>query len=67
MKVYEYPIWRKYALTVSEASVYFGIGEKRIRQIIEDNPYEDFILEIGSHVKIKRELFEKYLNSMNSI
>ena len=67
MKDAEYPIWRKYALTVQEAAIYLGIGEKRIRQIIEDHPYESFILEIGSHVKIKRVLFEKYLDDTNSI
>ena len=67
MKDAEYPIWRKYALTVQEAAIYFGIGEKRIRQIIKHYPYESFILEVGSHVMIKRVLFEKYLDDTNSI
>ena len=67
MKDAEYPIWRKYALTVQEAAIYFGIGEKRIRQGGGGGGGGSFILEIGSHVKIKRVLFEKYLDDTNSI
>ena len=25
------PVWKKYSLNVSEASEYYGIGEKRLR------------------------------------
>lgn len=57
------PTWRKYFLSVEEASAYYGIGVKRLYGIIKDNPNADFILEIGSHVRIKRIKFEKYLNN----
>ena len=30
------PVWEKYALTVSEAAAYFGIGEKKLRSIAEE-------------------------------
>lgn len=56
------PIWKKYSLSVPEAAEYFGIGEKRIYQIIQMNNNAEFILEIGTHVRIKRQLFEKYLD-----
>ena len=56
------PIWLKYTLSVSEASAYYGIGEKRLRNIINENPNTDFILEIGTHIRIKRKMFEEYLN-----
>lgn len=56
------PIWQKYSLSIPEAAQYFGIGEKRLRQIIADNPHADFVMEIGSHVRIKRRLFEQYLD-----
>lgn len=56
------PIWKKYALTIPEAAKYFGIGEKRLYQIIAEHQGADFILEIGTHVKIKRELFSKFLD-----
>ena len=56
------PIWKKYSLSIQEAAEYYGIGEKRIRQIASENPNADFVLEVGSHIRIKRELFEKYLD-----
>ena len=59
----EVPIWEKYTLSISEASTYYGIGEKRLRYIINENIGADFILEIGSHVRIKRKLFEEFLNN----
>lgn len=55
-------IWKKYSLNIKEAAEYYGIGEKRIRQIASENPNADFVLEVGSHIRIKRELFEKYLD-----
>lgn len=59
----EVPIWEKYSLTVQEAAKYYGIGEKRLRQIAEENQGSDFLLEIGSHIRFKRELFERYLDA----
>ena len=41
------PIWEKYSLSIAEAAQYFGIGEKRLRQIVAENPragYRDLIL-----------------------
>jgi len=56
------PIWKKYSLSIQEAAEYYGIGEKRIRQIASENPNAGFVLEVGAHIRIKRELFEKYLD-----
>lgn len=61
------PTWYKYALSIPEASAIFGIGEKRLRSIINENEGADFILEIGSHTKIKREKFIKFLNETTTI
>lgn len=61
------PIWKKYSLNISEAADYYGIGEKRLRQIASENPDADFILEIGSHTRFKRKLFEEYLDSSNTV
>ena len=54
------PVWKKYSLNVSEAAEYYGIGEKRLRQIAGENEGADFILEVGSHIRFKRKLFEDY-------
>ena len=61
------PLWQRYSLSVEEAAKYFGVGENRIYQIIREHPDADFILGIGSHVKLKRVLFEKFLDRATCI
>ena len=56
------PIWRKYTLSVQEASRYFRIGDKKLRKIIEDHPEASFILWNGTRPQIKRRLFEEYID-----
>ena len=60
-------IAHKYSLSVSEAALYFVIGEKRLRAIINENQGADYILEIGTHIRIKREKFEEYLNNATAL
>lgn len=57
----------KYSLSIQEAAVYYGIGEKRLRSFLARHWNEPFVLEIGTHVKIKRRLFEEYLDGMASV
>lgn len=61
------PLWRKYSLSIQEAAEYYGIGEKRLRHIAYENQGEDFVLEIGTHIRFKRKLFEEYLDSVTGI
>jgi len=61
------PVWKKYSLNVSEAAEYYGIGEKRLRQIADENEGADFILEVGSHIRFKRKLFEDYLDTASTV
>ncbi len=61
------PLWQKYSLSIPEAAKYFGIGETRIYQIVAEHPDANFILEIGSHVKIKRVLFERFLDASSCV
>lgn len=56
------PWWEKYTLTVEEASLYFGIGEKTLRRFIKAHKDEDFIIYNGTKVQIKRKVFEKYID-----
>ena len=58
----EIPYWEKYMLTLREAAEYFHIGEKKMRQIVDDNMDAKFLLENGNRVMIKRKLFEEYLS-----
>lgn len=63
----EIPVWHKYALSIQEAAEYYGVGEKRLRSILYEHRGEEFILEIGSHVKIKRKLFEVFLDHAGTL
>lgn len=56
------PIWEKYSLSIPEAAEYYGIGEKRLRAIAAEHAGDGFIIEIGSHIRFKRRLFEEYLD-----
>ena len=61
------PIWLKYNLTIMEASEYFNIGEKKLRQLVQENPTADFLLNNGIKVLIKRIKFEEFIDEIGSI
>lgn len=61
------PWWQKYTLTLNEVSEYFGIGYKKLKSFIQEHPDESFILWNGNRAQIKRELFEKYMDSEMNI
>ena len=63
----EIPTDRKYTIGIDEAARYYGIGSKKLRQLIADNPLGGFYLEIGRHVLIKRRQFEQYLDQASSL
>lgn len=61
------PIWEKYTLSIEEAAKYFRIGQRKLRQIAEENPYADFILCNGNRIQFKRKLFEKYIDEATTV
>ena len=67
MEQQKVPLWKKYTLTISEASDYFNIGEKKLRQLIQENSTADFILNNGKKQLIKRLKFESYIDEVYSI
>jgi hypothetical protein len=67
MRTNEVPYWEKYMLTLREAAEYFHIGEKKMRQIVDDNLDANFLLESGNRIMIKRKLFEEYLDNATVI
>ena len=63
----EIPYWEKYMLTLREAAEDLHIGEKKMRQIVDENMDANFLLTSGNRVMIKRKLFEEYLNAASVI
>lgn len=62
----EIPIWKKANLTLVEAAAYFNIGTDKLREI--SNDYDcPFVLWIGRKRLIKRNVFDKYLETCFSI
>ena len=53
--MFEIPIWEKYALSIEEAADYFGIGQKKIRKIVDENPTAEFVLKNGAFTKSNAE------------
>ena len=63
----EVRICEKYALTVAEASAYFGIGEKKLRSMIEDYSHLGLFIQNGVKYMIKRQKFEAFLDGASAI
>lgn len=61
----EIPIYQRFSISVEEAAAYFMIGENRLRELIKNDRNADYILWVGSTVRIKREQFEKFLAKTN--
>ena len=60
-------ICEKYALTVTEAAAYFGIGEKKLRNMIEDYNHLGLFIQNGVKYMIKRKKFEAFLDTASTI
>ena len=60
----EVPMWKKFLLTVKEASLYFNIGENKMHRIVNDYLDSDykFVVQNGGRNMIKRQMFEEFLN-----
>ena len=63
----EIPYWERYMLTIREAAEYFHIGEKKMRQIVEDYEGADFIIMNGNRAMIKRKSCERVLDSATAV
>ena len=55
------PLWHKYLLTIDEASIYFGIGRKRLEVFLKKHE-DDLCVKVGVKTLVKREVFEKFIN-----
>ena len=61
------PISEKYTLTIEEASIYFRIGENKLRKLAEENLNASWVLMNGNRIQIKRKQFEKIIDTLNVI
>lgn len=61
-KTLQIPWWNKFTFSVQEASVYFGFSDKKLRKLIDENENADYILWNGTRPRIKRVLFEQFVN-----
>lgn len=59
-------ISEKYALTITEASKYFNIGQHTIRKLVLI-PENNYTLTVGNKFLIKKEKFTEFLNSKHSL
>ena len=66
-QILQIPYWERYLLTIREAAEYFHIGEKKLRQIVEENGAADFIIMNGNRAMIKRKAFEQYLDQATAV
>lgn len=55
------PYNQRLCITIEEAAEYSMIGESRLRRIIDDDKSIDWILRVGSRIRIKRPQFEKWV------
>lgn len=66
-QITEIPLWQKYTLTVEEASLYFRIGQAKLRRLINENEDAGFILWNGNRLQIRRKQFEEFIDKLNVI
>ena len=67
MRKQDVPMWDRYSITIEEAAGYSLIGENRLRKIIEEDKALNWVLKVGSQVRIKRALFEKWLDGQYNL
>lgn len=60
------PVSERYALTINDATMYFGIGENSLRRIVKENKESNFVIRIGNRSLIIRKLFEEFLAQNNT-
>lgn len=60
------PIWEKKCLTIEEATVYSGIGVKKLRQLTKIKQCS-FVVSVGTQIYIIREKLDDYTNKKKRI
>lgn len=61
------PWWEKYSLSIREASIYFNIGENKLRTLLANHPELPFIVRNGGRVTINKKKFEEWYDQISDI
>lgn len=61
------PLGDRYMLTVREVAEYFGIGEHKLRDLLDKNPEKNLSVWNGNRQLIRRKRLEEYLDDCDSI
>lgn len=61
------PFWEKYTFSIEEATLYFRIGENKLRRHISENEDAEYVLWNGNRAQIKRKKFESLIDKLNTI
>ena len=48
-------------------AAYFRIGEGKLRKLVSENPNAEYLLWNGNRVQIKRERFERFVDTLRSV
>lgn len=54
-------------MNVAEASELFGIGQHRLREIVQEDYNSKFHLMLGRTIKIKRKQFEEFIEQVEQL
>ena len=63
----EIPISEKYMLSIEEAAAYFRIGENKLISFAHEHMDADWLFLNGNRIQIKRTMFEKLLDGINTL
>lgn len=63
----ELPPSEKYALTITEACKYFGIGEHTLRRMVDENKDAGWLFRVGNRTMIKRNRFEHLIDNIDTV
>ena len=67
MTYVDLPVWEKDTLTIEAASVYFRIGEKKLRRLVDEHKNAGRLITNGNRIQIKRKQFEKIIDELEEI
>lgn len=67
MSKFKIPCNERLCISIEEAAEYSMIGEQRLRKIIDEDKSLNWVLYVGSWIRIKRPQFEKWVMQQNNL